>query len=152
MAALDSTNVAILKHLSDGRIPYSVIARRVGVTENTVRARVARMVDDGLLQISGFVDPERIDGLEVLYVGVKLDTMNLGAKAEELSEVEGVVASAVVTGRYDIILTVVLSPSRSLLDFFTGEISSVENIASVETFVVYQGYKVRVPMMDGEGL
>lgn len=149
MARLDATNLAILNELRDGRRPYSEIARVVGVTENTVRSRVTRLVEQGILEITGTVNPDRVEGLEVIYVGVKLETMDLRGKAEELSRVRGVISSAVVTGRYDVLLTVALAPGLSLLDFYTGAISEVEGISSVETFVVYRGYDVRVPIGAG---
>lgn len=147
MISLDPTNIAILKELREGRKPFSEIAVQVGVTENTVRARVTRMREEGVLEISGFVDPEIVEGLQVIFVGIKLDTMHLAAKAEEMSHLKGVVSSSVVTGRYDVMLTVLLSSEFTLLDFYTDEISKIDEVGSVETFVVYQGYNLRVPML-----
>ena len=41
---LDATDEAIIALLrADGRVPYRTIARELGLTENTVRARVRRM-------------------------------------------------------------------------------------------------------------
>ena len=98
MALLDATNIELLKVLRDGRKPYSDVARELGVSENTVRARVSRLQEEGVLSFSGLVDVERIDGAQVIYVGVKLESMDHREIAEKLSGLTSVVSTAVVTG------------------------------------------------------
>ena len=137
--SIDETNRAILERLVDGRESFRVIAEAVGVTENTVRARIQKMRSESVLEIGGRVDPEMVPGVEVVFVGVKLDSMRLSEKAEELSLLPGVVSSCVVTGRFDIMLIVFLTPERDLLEFYKNEMATVEGVASVETFVVYEG-------------
>ena len=78
-------------------------------------------------------------------VGVKLKTMNLVKKGEEFSKLKGVVSVSVVTGRYDLILVVLLNADFGLLEFYTEEVSRIEDVQSVETFVVYKGYNLKVP-------
>ena len=74
---IDDTNKAIIRSLSDGRKPYSAIAEELGITENTVRSRVNKLIDDGVLSITGLVDPETMPGLQVVMMGVKLKTLEL---------------------------------------------------------------------------
>ena len=78
-------------------------------------------------------------------VGVKLASMDLVKKGEEISKLRGVVSVAVVTGRFDLILTVLLKDGFGLLEFYTEEMVRVEDVRSVETFVVYKGYNLKVP-------
>lgn len=144
---IDDTNKAIIKQLQDGRKPFSAIADELGITENTVRARVNKLVDEGVLQISGEIDPERIPGLEVVFMGIKLSTMDLQEKAKEFLALRGVVSVAVVTGRYDLIAQLVLCEEEnlSLLQFFSSELKKVSDVLSVETYVVYRSFNLRVP-------
>ncbi|AEV27992.1 Lrp/AsnC family transcriptional regulator [Sphaerochaeta pleomorpha] len=144
---MDETNKAIIKQLRDGRKPFSAIADELGITENTVRARVNKLMDEGVLQISGLVNPESIPGLQVVMMGVKLKTLDLEKKAKEFSELRGVISAAVVTGRYDLIVQLVLAEDEglSLLDFFKSELDKIDDIAEVETFVVYQSHNFRIP-------
>ena len=137
--SIDETNRAILEHLADGRESFRVIADAVGVTENTVRARILKMRSEGALEISGRVNPDLVPGVDIVFVGVKLESMHLSEKAEELSLLPGVVSSCVVTGRFDIMLIVFLTPERDLLEFYKDKMASVDGVASVETFVVYEG-------------
>ncbi len=144
---LDETNKSIIKALGDGRRPFSAVADELGITENTVRSRVNRMVDEGILNISSLVNPEMIPGLQVVMMGVKLKTLDLERKAKEFCALKGVFSAAVVTGRYDLIVQLVISESDglSLLDFFKHELVKVSEILEVETFVVYQSHDLWVP-------
>ena len=71
-------------------------------------------------------------------VGIKLGTMELVKKGEEFSRLRGVVSVCVVTGRYDLILTVLLNDDYDLLQFYTEEVSRIQDVQSAETFVVYK--------------
>jgi Lrp/AsnC family transcriptional regulator for asnA, asnC and gidA len=142
---IDPTNLAIIKHLRNGRKSYKKIAEELSLSENTVRARVHKLMREGVLEISGVVDPQAIDGHRVIMVGVKLQTMNLVKKGEEFSKIKGVVSVSVVTGRFDLILMVLLKPGFDLLEFYTEEVSKIKEVQSVETFVVYKSYNLNVP-------
>ena len=142
---VDENNIAIIRHLRDGRKSYKKIADDLGITESTVRSRVGKLIEDGFLEITGLVDPEVIPGHELALVGVKLSTMNLIKKGEEFSKLKGVVSVRVVTGRYDLIVTVLLNEEFKLLDFYTKEADKTKGVQSVETFVVYKGFNSKVP-------
>ncbi len=144
---IDDTNKDIIRSLKDGRKPYSAVADELGITENTVRSRVNKLLDDGVLSITGLVDPEKIPGMQVVMMGVKLKTLELDRKAQEFCALRGVFSAAVVTGRYDLIVQLVLSEEEglSLLDFFKYELVKIAEILEVETFVVYQSHNFWVP-------
>ena len=144
---IDETNKAIIKALADGRRPYSAVAEELGITENTVRSRVNRMIDEGILKVTALVDPSLIPGVQIVVMGVKLKTMDLERKAREFSALRGVFSASVVTGRYDLIVQLQLSEEDglSLLDFFKTELVKVAEVQEVETFVVYQSHQLWIP-------
>jgi Lrp/AsnC family transcriptional regulator for asnA, asnC and gidA len=142
---IDKTTIAILRHLKEGRKPFKVIADELSITENTVRARVKKLEKEGVLDIVGMVDPENVPGLTVVYIGVKLDTSELVKKGEEFIALKGVVSVSVVTGRFDLMLQVLLKKGFGLLEFYTQEVSRLQGVKSVETFVIYKGYNLKVP-------
>lgn len=142
---IDETSINIIKLLREGRKSFREIAQELGLAENTVRSRVTALQEEGLLEITGQVDPSALPGHRVGIVGVKLDTMALVQKGEEFSRLKGVVSVSVVTGRFDLILMVLLNNDFDLLEFYTSEVSRVSEVQSVETFVVYKGFNLRVP-------
>ena len=50
-----------------------------------------------------------------------------------------------VTGRFDLILVVLLKSGFGLLEFYTDEVSKLKDVQSVETFVVYKSYNLKLP-------
>lgn len=143
---LDAINLAIINHLRDGRTPFKKIADDLKLAEGTVRSRVKKLQEEGVLEITGLVDPEAIPDKYVVMVGIKLKDMNLVGKGEEFSKLKGVTSVCVVTGRFDLILMVMLTNEYGILEFYTEEVSKIENIRSVETFVVYKSFNLKVPL------
>ena len=142
---IDETTLAIIKQLRDGRKSFKKVAEELSLSENTVRARVNRLVEEGVLDIAGLVDPQSVPGHRTVMVGVKLQTMDLINKGEEFSRLRGVVSVSVVTGRFDLLLLVLLKEGFGLLEFYTEEVARIKDVQSVETFVVYKAYNLKVP-------
>lgn len=143
---LDEINLAIINHLQDGRMPYKKIADSLALSEGTIRARVKKLKEEGVLNITALVDPEAVPDQSVVMVGVRLKDMNLVKKGEEFSKLRGVISVCVVTGRFDLILTVLLSREFPMVRFYTEEVSKLENVRAVETFVVYKSFNLKVPL------
>jgi len=141
----DEINLEIIKQLRDGRKSFKAIAEELSVSENTIRARVGKLAEEGVLEISGLVDPESLPGHSAVIVGVKLQSMDLIKKGEEFSKLRGVVSVSVVTGRFDLILLVLLKEGFGLLEFYTEEVAKIKGVQSVETFVIYKSYHLKVP-------
>ena len=57
---IDELNISIIRHLREGRKSYKAIAENLGVSENTIRSRVAKLEDEGVLEITGLVNPEAV--------------------------------------------------------------------------------------------
>lgn len=145
---IDDANIAIIKHLRDGRKSFKKIADQLHLTENTVRSRVKKLCDSGVLDISGLVDPESIPRHQLVIIGVKLKTTDMFKKGEEFSKLKGVVSVSVVTGRYDLMLVVLFNDAYGLQEFYTEQVAGlkdVQDIQSMETFVVYKGFNLKVP-------
>ncbi|MDF1566761.1 MAG: Lrp/AsnC family transcriptional regulator [Spirochaetaceae bacterium] len=150
MFRLDRLNMRIIGHLQEGRKSFNKIAVALGVSENTVKARVRKLEEEGILKIAGYVDPEAMEGHQIVYIGVKLKDMNYLAKGEEISQIRRVVSVGVVTGRYDLIVTVHLKSGFGLLEFLSEELGKIERIESVETYLVYKGFHIKVPYIVDE--
>ena len=144
---IDETNLAIIKHLRDGRKSFKKIANDLSITENTVRSRVEKLMEEGILDIIGLVQPELLGGHSVVKIGIKLSTMDLVRKAEQFSKLKGVVSVCVVTGRFDLLATVLLNEQFNLLTFFNDEASKFKGLESVETFVIYKSFNLKVPLI-----
>lgn len=149
---LDTADRRILAELAqDGQAGAGELAARLGVTAPTIRTRVRNMVAQGLMRVAGLVDPFQVRGLTVAMVGIKLMShMQLDEKMEEISRLPDVNWVAVVTGRYDILVEVVLTEDiGDLYSFLDRDLSSVGGIASSESFVVMKARRKWIPLPRG---
>src|SRR5450756_880089 len=84
--SLDKTDIAIIGHLQvDGRRAYTTIAKDLGISEASVRQRVARLLRTNVIQIvavSSPLDP----GLFRAQVHLRVEGERLEAVAEEVAE------------------------------------------------------------------
>ncbi|HNR98235.1 MAG TPA: Lrp/AsnC family transcriptional regulator [Planctomycetota bacterium] len=143
---MDRIDFAIIRELfKDGRRSFKKIADRLGLAQNTVRNRYDKLTADGTLQVCGLVDPDKIENHRLVYMGIKLAGMGLVEKAKDFAKLPGVINVCVVTGRYDLLLTVLLKEDTGLLTFFKEHLYKIKGILSTETFVSYKGYNHRVP-------
>ena len=100
-----------------------------------------------MLDICGQVDVEKLPGHTLALVAIKLRSPDLVGEGEVFSHLRGVVSVAVLTGRHDLILTVLLNEEFGLLDFYTNEFSKChDRVSSIETFIVYKGFSLKVPI------
>jgi Lrp/AsnC family transcriptional regulator, regulator for asnA, asnC and gidA len=146
MMEIDEINLAIINHLRDGRMPFKQIADSLAVSEGTVRGRVKKLKEQGVLAITALVDPEAVPDHSIVMVGVRLKDMDLVKKGEEFSQLRGVISVCVVTGRFDLLLTVLLTREFTMLQFYTEEVAKLDNVRAVESFVVYKSFNLKVPL------
>lgn len=142
---IDQLNLDIIRHLRKGRKSFKKIADSLGVTENTIRSRVNKLCEEDILDFTGNIDPESLAGHRLLYLGVKLTDLDISRKGEDFSRLPGVLSASVVTGRYDLILQVLLNDRFNLLEFITEHVAKIEGVQTVESFIVYKGYNLKVP-------
>lgn len=142
---IDEINLGIIRHLLDGRKSLGLIAESLGITTNTVRSRLGKLSEQGVLTVQGEVNPDKIDGHMLVIIGIKLATPKLVRGAEKLQKLKGVVSVVVVTGRFDLLATVLLNDQFGLTEFYAQEVSKIEEVLSTETFVVYKNLNWHVP-------
>lgn len=68
MADLDDVDRALIDALvADGRASYAALARRIGMSQAAVKARVLRLLDSGAIHILGRIDPRALGYGEFAY-------------------------------------------------------------------------------------
>ncbi len=133
MDELDREIIAILQ--SNGRASNARIARRIGVSEGTVRRRLKKLIADGVIDIVAVVDAERLGYDTEALVGVQVDpdkVMEVAANLGELPESNWV---AITTGTYDVFMWVTLQSADQLGAFLREKLGIVSGVRRTETFV-----------------
>lgn len=130
----DELNQAIIRMLQiDGRIPYNEIAAELDVSEGTIRNRVNRMKQSGMLRIVAIADPSAINYRADAMLGIKVAPgVTPEAVARRLSEFDQIVYILWVSGRYDLLVEVVSDAEEEFLGFVSDTVYNHDDIASVE--------------------
>jgi Lrp/AsnC family transcriptional regulator for asnA, asnC and gidA len=130
----DELNQAIIRMLQiDGRIPYNEIAAELDVSEGTIRNRVNRMKQSGMLRIVAIADPSAINYRADAMLGIKVAPgVTPEAVARRLSAFDQIVYILWVSGRYDLLVEVVNDAEEEFLSFVSDNVYNQSDIASVE--------------------
>jgi DNA-binding Lrp family transcriptional regulator len=115
MDDLDRRILNILRR--DARTPYTEIASRVGTSEGTIRNRVERMLNDGVIE--RFTVATRTGNVKAMIevvVAVDVDTMEVSDRMAEWEEVDFVWQ---VSGEEDIVLVVDCADTRAVNELIT---------------------------------
>ncbi|WP_435069057.1 Lrp/AsnC family transcriptional regulator [Haloplanus sp. C73] len=125
MDDLDRRILGILRR--DSRTPYTEIADRVGTSEGTVRNRVERLVDEGIIE--RFTVATRTGNVKAMIevsVAVDVDTADVSGRMAEWNEVDFVWQ---VSGEADIVMVVDAADTGAVNDLITKarDLDEVQN-------------------------
>jgi len=138
----DPLDWKIINILSQKYKPNSTVAKKLGVTEGTIRQRLKRLQNGGVLKIRALRDPSILEHQQLAIVAATLmDAKYLDKKAQEISELENVLSVSIVSGRYDFLIEVLVESNMGLVSFLTEKLSTIEGISKTETFVILKSYE-----------
>ena len=133
---LDRRMIQLLQR--NGRASNARVAREVGVSEGTVRRRLKRLLEEDIIKVVAFPDPEMFGyGTEAL-VGVQVDPDKTNEVASSLAALRETSWVSVTTGAFDIFTWVTLPSSVELGTFLNTKVRTVPGVRRTETFVNLQ--------------
>ena len=104
---MDQIDLDIISYLqSDGRTPFTDIAKALDVSEGTVRNRVARLIQVRVLQMVGMVDPYRLGFDAPAVISVSVQPPLLEKVAHTISKFPEVSYLIMVSGEFDLLVEV----------------------------------------------
>ena len=109
------------------------VARRLGLAEATVRKRVARLVETGVMQFQAWVDPLKVGYDIYAIIQIQVSPPYIESVAETLREFPEIAFLGVCTGDFDIFAAAVLRSNADLYDFLTKRLSQVTGINRTAT-------------------
>ena len=135
---IDNLDEGILGILRvDAWVPFTEIARRLGVSSGTIHGRVDKLRRKGILKSVRAMLDYRLLGFDVCaFIGINLhnarDYKKVVTKLEEMAEI---VEAHYTTGKYSIFAKVITKDTNGLHRFLTEKLQTVKEIQSTETFV-----------------
>ena len=133
MDELDTKIIALLQE--DGRASNAGIARKVGVSEGTVRRRLRRLIQDEYIRVVAMLDPGRMGYASEALIGVQVDPDKVDQVGDSLAQLEEVNWVTITTGTYDIFAWATLHSSAALGVFLRTRVGTITGVRRTETFV-----------------
>ncbi len=126
----------ILALQDDARRPYKDIAGEFKVSEGTVKNRVTRLINRGILKLEARVNPFALPNRISAIVGVNLKERNHGEKIKEIEKIPGVTSAWNAAGRFDLFFEIMVDSISSLNDvLFRNDLERIGGISYTETFI-----------------
>ncbi len=134
---IDQTDRAIISLLQDdARQSNAAIARVIGVSEATIRRRIKLMVDDGIVAIQAIPNPTKFGLNTSAMIGIDVQPDQLDFVASALNERDEVGFLGISTGRYDLLVWVLVKTLDDLREFLEGFLAKVHGVRKTETLVL----------------
>lgn len=89
----------------------------------------------------GLTNPNTRKDKQLIFILAKLDTTKRWEEtAQKVSELPDVKSISMITGRFDLIITLFIEPHR-LIEFLSHELTSIGTILSTESLVTIKSFK-----------
>lgn len=133
---IDSKMINLLQ--KDGRISNIDIAKKLGISEATVRSRLKRLIDEEFIQIVAVSNPFKL-GFELtgdLYIHVEMKKIDRVIKA--LKRIKSLWYIVMTTGDTNINAEFIVNTREDLNDLVYNKISKIDGVIRIETSVILQ--------------
>ena len=133
MDELDQRIIGLLQ--VDGRLSNASIARRLGVSEGTIRRRVSRLIQEDVISIAAVPNIEKLGYTTSAFIGLQVRPGKADDVADALAGLAEVHYVSVTTGSYDVFLWVGLESAERLGELLHTSIAAIDGVQRTETFI-----------------
>lgn len=136
---VDNKIIAALRQ--DGRKSNVELGREIGVSEGTIRKRVARLIQEGVMQVIAVANPQKLGYQIEVMIGIHCDIEKVKEIADHLASLEEIRTTSIASGVYDIIMVALFRNNDELLDFLLNKLSNTPGIRKTETSYLLRTFK-----------
>jgi len=140
---MDQLDKTILEALhKDARRPFTDVAQELGISEGTVRNRVARLLENKTVQFVGLIDPNQMGYDAPAMIGVTVQSNLLEAAAKEIALFPEVSYLVMISGEYDLIVEVLCEDREHLASFLNQKLRQVKGVLRTQSFMILRTFKM----------
>ena len=141
---LDQVDCQMIQLLQkDGRISNTEIAKKIGLSETTVRTRLNRLIEDEYIQIVAVSNPIKLGFKIVGVLRIKVDITKIESVTKELSKLKSIWFVVHATGDSDIYTEFVAESLDELNDLIFNKIYKIKGVVRTETSLILKYIKRR---------
>jgi Lrp/AsnC family transcriptional regulator for asnA, asnC and gidA len=119
----------------DGRRPFTRLATELGISEASVRQRVANLLNTQVMQIVAITNPLKMGYSLAGMIGIRVSGDRLLEVAQEVSAFDEVIYLIICAGSFDLLAEVVCRDNDHLLSFLTEKLYKVPGVQQTETYM-----------------
>ncbi len=139
---LDPLDHQLIEMLSrDARVSNRKIAAELGVTEGTVRGRIKRLQEDGLIAFTAITGFEMGTRTRLAFINIQADVDRVREVARTIAEIAGINAVLITMGQFNITAMCLIDELDRLVELASDEILSLDGVHHVETSIAVKTVK-----------
>ena len=139
---LDPVDCELIRLLQqDGRIPNTVLAKKIGISEATVRSRLNRLIQDEVIQIVAVSNPMKL-GFEIVgIIRIHVDIHKIDHITQELKKLDALWFIVHTTGGTGIDAEFVVKDIQELNELIFEKINRIDGVNQTETSLILKYVK-----------
>ena len=134
--ALDEQLVTILQ--KNSWQSSEAIAKQLEVSPATVRRRIRKLIQSGIVRMVALVDPKKLGYHLSTMIAFDVEREELESVIQMLAEQQEVKWISTTTGRFDILVLARFRSTEELSEFVQRKLADVQGITGTETFICLQ--------------
>jgi Lrp/AsnC family transcriptional regulator for asnA, asnC and gidA len=140
--SIDRLDLQIIRSLTkNSRKPYKEIANELDVSDTTVRKRMQRMLEEGVIkQFNVLLDYHKLGRIVKAFIGIRLNPPRLKDVVSHLEDNPDVQVLYRTTGNVDLFVEVIFRDMEELNAFLENNLN-IEGINGTEVTIVIGPYK-----------
>ena len=139
---IDEIDVQIIAALDeDVRSPYKSLAGKIKVDQVTIRRRLKKLIENGILRLGALVDYSKIGPSVHVLFALNVNSDNVDSVLQQIGELRQISWVSSVTGRFDLIALGRFSSHDELAEFVHEDLRTINGLQSTETFVFLRRQK-----------
>jgi Lrp/AsnC family transcriptional regulator for asnA, asnC and gidA len=123
-------------------MPFTEIAERIGVSEGTVRRRVHRLTESGIMQVVAVVEPQYLGWGAAAMVGVSVLGGQIDTVANHIAQFPEVSYLFMASGEFDLFVEVYCRNRETFVSFLNEKLQQVPGVRQTRTFMILKMYKL----------
>ncbi len=138
LAIIDALDMKILRALqNDARKPIVQIAKEVNANEATVRRRIEKLLEDGIIErFSVVLDYHKLGRVIKAFIGLRVEPAKLKTIAEHLAKHPDTQVVYRTSGDTDIVTEVIFEKMEDLNSFLDEELKLEGILGTIVTIVI----------------
>lgn len=131
---LDRRIIRVLQQ--DVRASYKSIATSLGVSHNTVRARMDRMTEAGVIRFAVVTSPHKVGFETTAFIGVRVDPQHIEAVGKAMAARREISYLGHTIGNQDVMALAHFENNQQLFKFTNQVVAAMPGVISIDVSII----------------